>query len=92
MTAKDNSCAVLNCEDGYTGFTAGDTTVRFRTSDSLKRYVKVRTWDHGYIVVDAEYEGFDSPVEEYIDLIPILDNLYINADSFLSPIKEVRIV
>ena len=29
--------------------------------------------------------------EEYIDLIPILKNLYIDAAHFLKPIKEVRL-
>ena len=30
-------------------------------------------------------------MEEYIDLIPILQNLYYDVDEFLNPIKEVRI-
>ncbi|WP_418963197.1 DUF7724 family protein [Butyribacter intestini] len=29
--------------------------------------------------------------KEYIDLVPILENLYISPDTFLKPIKEVRI-
>ena len=29
--------------------------------------------------------------EEYIDLKPILDDLYIDPESFLKPIKKVRI-
>lgn len=32
-------------------------------------------WDRGYIVVMDKYEGHDEK-EEYIDLIPILENLY----------------
>ena len=30
-------------------------------------------------------------VEEYIDLIPILEMLYYDVDDFLQPIKEVKI-
>ena len=30
-------------------------------------------------------------VEEYIDLIPILDMLYYDTETFLKPIKEVKI-
>ena len=30
--------------------------------------------------------------EEYIDLVPILKNLYFDADKFLSPIKGVEVV
>ena len=47
-------------------------------------------WDYGYIVVNAEYKGVGE-VEEYIDLVPILENLYYDVDKFLEPIKEVRI-
>jgi len=35
-------------------------------------------------------EGMEE-TEEYIDLIPILENLYFDADEFLKPIKEVGI-
>ena len=29
--------------------------------------------------------------EEYIDLIPILENLYMNVDAFLNPIRQVEV-
>ena len=38
--------------------------------------------------------GCDSSVgevEEYIDLIPILEQLYYDVDQFLKPIREVKI-
>ena len=38
----------------------------------------------------AKYKNMEE-IEEYIDLIPILENLYYNADEFLRPIKEVKI-
>ena len=38
----------------------------------------------------AKYEGCEEE-EEYIDLAPILENLYFDADDFLKPIKKVRI-
>ena len=38
----------------------------------------------------AKYEGADEE-EEYIDLVPILQNLYFDVDEFLEPIKKVRI-
>ena len=31
------------------------------------------------------------PEEEYIDLVPILQNLYFDADKFLEPIKGVKV-
>lgn len=38
----------------------------------------------------AKYEGCGEE-EEYIDLIPILENLYFDPDEFLNPIQKVRI-
>jgi len=57
----------------------------------LERYTRVLEWDHGYLVVMAKYTGMGE-TEEYIDLIPILKNLYFDVDEFLRPIKEVGIV
>ena len=38
----------------------------------------------------AKYNGLEE-VEEYIDLVPILDRLYYDVDEFLKPIKKVKI-
>lgn len=48
-------------------------------------------WDHGYLVVMAKYAHNQDEEEEYIDLIPILKNLYYDAHKFLTPIKKVRV-
>ena len=58
---------------------------------SLERYTKVKEWDNGYLVVAAKYKHKEEIEEEYIDLVPVLNNLYIDSDRFLEPIKEVRI-
>ncbi|MBQ0064121.1 MAG: hypothetical protein KBS94_08940 [Prevotella sp.] len=73
-----------------THFYFGDYHIRFQTSEKLERYTDVREWDNGYIVVMAKYKDEDE-MEEYIDLCPILDNLYINKKEFLNPIKHVKI-
>ena len=39
----------------------------------------------------AKYRHNAEPEEEYIDLKPILNGLYIDCDAFLKPIKNVRI-
>ena len=49
-------------------------------------------WDDGYLVVLAKYSHNPEPEEEYIDLKPILDDLYIDSETFLKPIKKVSIV
>lgn len=74
-----------------TSFRHGSQHIRFRTSPRLERYTAIKEWDNGYIVVTAKYQGIGE-VEEYIDLIPILRNLYIDAESFLKPIKSVEII
>ena len=83
--------ATLSCRDGATSFSFDGRCIRLRTPKKLKRYLDVRTWDKGYLVVGAEYDGVATPVEEYIDLEPILDNLYVDKEKFLAPIREVRI-
>lgn len=82
--------ALLSNKGDMTSFTFGNYNIRFRTPSRLKRYTEVKEWDNGYIVVMADYDGIGI-TEEYIDLIPILENLHINSDTFLKPIKTVKI-
>ena len=82
--------ATLSNKGDMTSFTFGNYNIRFRTSSRLKRYTEVKEWDNGYIVVMADYDGIGI-TEEYIDLIPILKNLYINPSIFLKPIQSVKI-
>lgn len=89
-TDKKN-IAYLGNKNDYIHFNYGNTSIRFKGPYSLKRIEKIKTWDNGYIVVDVEYSNQKDLVEDYIDLVPILQNLYIDAESFLKPIKEVRL-
>ena len=73
-----------------TSFRYADYNIRFRTPSILKKYVDVKSWDDGYIVVMADYEGMGI-TEEYIDLVPILKNLYIKPETFLKNIQTVKI-
>ena len=83
--------AVLSSSDGYTCFRFGGYNVRFKAPYSLERYLSVKEWNDGYLVVMAKYKHSDKPEEEYIDLIPILEGLYIDKTEFLKPIKKVRV-
>ena len=85
-----NTCAILRSQGNYTIFQFNNDVIRFRTSTRLERYIKVVEWDHGYLVVMAKYSSVGA-VEEYIDLIPILERLYYDVDQFLKPIREVKI-
>ena len=89
MKAADN-CAILKSDSQYTIFIFRNQVIRFTTSSKLEKYTEVKEWDKGYLVVMAKYKNLNE-VEEYIDLVPILQNLYYDVDEFLAPIKEVQI-
>ena len=82
--------ATLSNDKSFTSFRFNGHNIRFRTSPRLERYTRIVEWNHGYLVVMAKYEGHDEE-EEYIDLVPILENLYFDVDDFLKPIQKVRI-
>lgn len=86
----EQDTAILSHKGKLTCFRFGDQNIRFQTSEKLERYTMIKEWDNGYIVVMAKYQGHDEE-EEYIDLIPILGNLFIDSESFLKPIKKVII-
>lgn len=90
MIYSNNDTALLSNDADVTRFSYADETIRFRTSPRLERYTAVKQWDNGYIVVMARYAGVGE-TEDYIDLVPILNNLYINPDKFLKNIKNVRL-
>jgi hypothetical protein len=83
--------ATLSNENQFTVFKFKNFTIRFKAPYSLEYYDAIKEWDNGYLVVMAKYAHQTELEEEYIDLVPILENLYIDATSFLTPIKEVRI-
>lgn len=83
--------AVLSNQNGFTVFRYKDYVIRFKAPYSLEKYTAVKQWDEGYLVVMAKYSHNSESEEEYIDLVPILENLYILPEEFLKPIKEVRI-
>jgi len=83
--------AILSSENEYTIFKYGKYNIRFRAPYSLEKYTQIKEWDNGYLVVMAKYSHNQEEEEEFIDLIPILENLYYDAYKFLAPIKKVRI-
>jgi hypothetical protein len=85
-----DNCAILSNSGEFTTFKFNGQVIRFVTSSKLEGYTKVLEWDHGYLVVRAKYKDLGE-IEEYIDLIPILQNLYYDVDAFLNPIREVRV-
>ncbi len=87
-----NSKAILSNDGCYISFSFNGRTIRFKGPYSLVKIAKVKEWDNGYLVVDAVYsQNKDKLVEDYIDLIPILKDLYIDPEHFLQPIKSVEV-
>ncbi len=87
----DCDYAVLGNKDNFTTFQYKDYVIRFRAPYSLEKYTDVKEWDNGYLVVMAKYRHNKESEEEYIDLVPILEKLYIRPEIFLKPIKEVKL-
>lgn len=89
---RETKCetATLSNEGAYTLFSFGERRLRFRAPKCLRRYLRIKTWQDGYLEVDADY-GKLGIVEEYIDIRPVLRTLMISAKSFLKPIKNVEI-
>ena len=83
--------AFLSNEKNYTKFQFRNRIIRFKAPYSLEKYTEIKEWDHGYLVVMAKYKHNEKPEEEYIDLIPILKNLYFDTDEFCRQIKGVKI-
>lgn len=84
-----NTTATLSSDRRFTSFEYDGKIIRFVTPKCLEKYTKVLEWDNGYIVVAALYNGVET--EEYIDLVPILQNLCIEPSEFLKNIHEVTI-
>ena len=84
-------CAYLYNKDIFTVFEYNGLIVLFKSPYSLEKYTDIVEWDNGYLVVMAKYSHNKDSEEEYIDLLPILKNLYIDPREFLALIKAVII-
>ena len=89
MYKSNPSVAVLSSVPDYTTFSYGGQVIRFAAPYSLRRYIRVKKWDNGYLEVGADYG--DGEEEDYIDLRSILKSLFIDARSYLRPIKRVEV-
>lgn len=83
--------AVLSKDKEFIIFKYGNRIIRFKAPYSLEYFTAVKEWEDGYLVVLAKYAHNSESEEEYIDLVPILENLYISPQEFLKPIKEVKL-
>jgi len=68
-----------------------DGGIRFRGPYPLEHFTSIKEWNNGYLVVMAKYSHSKEPIEECIDLASILEDMAMDAQKILSPIKEVRV-
>ena len=83
--------AYLSNEGAMMVFTFGDQRIRMLGPKCLKKIVSVKKWDKGYVEMMMDYGEVGHNEEDYLDLLPVLDNLYIDSDKFLAPIKRVEV-
>ena len=57
----------------------------------IERYLEVKKWDKGYLVVEAKCSIGPHAIEEYIDLVPTLEELAIDPDTFCSQVEHVEV-
>ena len=83
--------AYLSNEGQYTIFRYGDDRLKFIAPYSLEYYTRIKEWDKGYIVVMTKYAHNTQEIEEFIDLLPVLDSLQLDREEFLKPIEKVEV-
>ena len=84
------SYAVLSNAGRYTKFTFKGKTITFMHGKDLVKYLQVKEWKDGYLVVDC-FGKVKGQYEDYIDLPYILKNLYMDPEAYLSGLEGVTI-
>ena len=86
----NSDVATLSIDGRYTRFSYGGRVITFMHGKDLLRYLSVKEWDNGYLVVECvgKVRGI---YEDYIDLSYIIENLYMDPEEYLRGVKEVRI-
>lgn len=74
----DTEKAYLSADKEMIQFRYRDKIIRFRGPYSLERFISIKEWDNGYIVVMAKFQHNTELEEEYIDMIPVLRDLSID--------------
>ena len=87
---SDKGYAVLSKNDRYTKFNYNNRTISFLLGKDLVKYLSVKEWDNGYLVVDC-FGKIKGVYEDYIDLNYILKNLYMDPETYLKGVKGVVI-
>ena len=81
--------AILSNKGRMISFSFGGKCIRFMGAKCLRRFTGVKKWRDGFIEVMADNGG--KIEEDYIDLAPILRNLYIDPTVYMAPIRKVAL-
>ena len=88
---NENKTAYIYNEGRYTKIRIKDRVITIIAPGSLERYIAVKKWDYGYIEVMTKYAHDDELIEEYIDLIPILEELYMDPEEILGGVDNLEV-
>ena len=80
----------LSSHGQYTKFAYNDMVITFMHGKDLIKYLSVKEWDKGYLVVEC-LGKVKGEYEDYIDLSYILENLYMDPEESLRDVKGVVI-
>ena len=90
MKIYQNNYGELSCEGRYSRFEFNNMQVTFMHGKDLLKYLAVKEWDNGYLVVEC-LGRVKGEYEDYIDLSYILENLYMEPEKYLSNIQGVKL-
>lgn len=86
----DHSFAILTKDGRYTKFIYNGKTITFMHGKDLLKYLRVKEWKDGYLVVDC-LGKVKGQYEDYIDMPYILEMLYMNPKAYLGGMRGVKI-
>ena len=82
--------ATLSNSGRYTQFSYNGRTITFMHGKDLLKYLRVKEWQDGYLVVDC-LGRMKGQYEDYIYMPYILERLYMNPQAFLHGMQGVTI-
>ena len=85
-----HSHAVITNSGRYTKFMFKGKTITFMHGKDLLKYLKVKKWKDGYLVVEC-LGKVKGQYEDYIDMPYILESLYMDPQTYLSGLEGVTI-
>ena len=87
---SNSDTAYIKLVGEYIKFTFRGTTVTFLVSKYMRKIIRIKEYNRGYIVMDVIYSTMKGIIEEYIDMEYIFDELQMDKE-ILGSVKGVVI-